>query len=85
MSPQIERMMAAMGQAAPPTKRLLELNPDHDLIQKLAAVHTDNPDDARVSEYGRMLYDQALLSEGGQPTNPARFARNIAEVMAAAL
>ncbi len=85
MSPQIERMMAAMGQAAPPTKRLLELNPDHTLIQKLAAVHSDDPDDDRVAEYGRMLYDQALLSEGGQPTNPARFARHIAEVMAAAL
>ncbi len=85
MSPQIERMMQAMGQEVPASKRLLELNPEHALIKKLASVHADDPDDDRVVEYGRMLYDQALLSEGGQPTNPARFARNIADVMAASL
>ena len=84
-SPQIERMMQAMGQAMPTTKRLLEVNPEHALIGALSAIHTADPDDGRVAQYGRMLHDQALLSEGGQPKNPARFAKSLADVMAAAL
>lgn len=85
MSPQIERMMQAMGQAVPPTKRMLEVNPNHPLIQRLAGIYANDPDDKRVAEYGHMLHDQVVLSEGGQPVNPARFARSIADVMAAAL
>lgn len=85
MSPQIERMMKAMGQDLPAQKRVLEVNPTHPLLKKLGNVYAADPDDARVADYGHLLFDQAVLSEGGQPKNPARFARKLAEVMAAAL
>lgn len=84
-SPQMERMMRAMGQEMPPVKRTLELNPDHALIQKLQALHTENSEDDRLGEFGELLYAQALLSEGGQLENPARFAKKMASVMARAI
>ena len=84
-SPQMEQMMRAMGQEMPPIKRTLELNPDHALIQKLCALHAENAEDNRISEFGELLYAQALLSEGGQLDNPARYAKRVASVMASAL
>jgi molecular chaperone HtpG len=81
-SPQMERMMRSMGQEMPPVKRTLELNPDHALIQKLQAIHAENAEDDRLEEFGELLYAQALLSEGGQLENPARFAKRMATVMA---
>ena len=84
-SPQMEQMMRAMGQEMPPVKRTLELNPDHALIQKLCALHAENAEDDRISEFGELLYAQALLSEGGQLDNPARYAKRMASVMASAL
>ncbi|MEC7241399.1 MAG: molecular chaperone HtpG [Myxococcota bacterium] len=84
-SPQMERMMRAMGQEMPPVKRTLELNPDHALIQKLQALHSENSADDRLGEFGELLYAQALLSEGGQLENPARFAKKMASVMAKAI
>ena len=77
--------MRAMGQEMPPVKRTLELNPDHALIQKLQALHTENSEDDRLGEFGELLYAQALLSEGGQLENPARFAKKMASVMARAI
>ncbi len=84
-SPQMERMMRSMGQDLPPIKRTLELNPDHDLIQKLLALHSEDAEDSRLGEFGELLYAQALLSEGGQLENPARFAKKMASVMARAI
>ena len=85
MNPQMERMMRAMGEAVPVQKRLLEVNPSHPLITKLAGIVQSDEADERVSEYAEMLYDQALLSEGGQPKSPAAFAKRVANVMAATL
>ena len=82
---QMEQMMRAMGQEVPQSKRLLELNPSHALIQKLSKLHAANAEDERLSEFGEILYAQALLSEGGQLENPARYARQIADVLAKTL
>ena len=85
LSPQMEQMMKAMGQEVPTSKRYLEVNPEHVLIQKLSALYSENQEDARIAEFGELLYAQALLSEGGQLENPARYAKRIAEVMARSL
>ena len=85
LSPQMERMMKAMGQDVPGQKRTLEVNPDHPLVQKLNALAEANAEDERITEFGEMLYEQALLSEGGQLENPAKFARRVADVMAKVL
>jgi len=85
LSPQMEQMMKAMGQEVPTSKRYLEVNPEHVLIQKLSALYSENQEDKRIAEFGELLYAQALLSEGGQLENPARYAKQIAEVMARSL
>jgi molecular chaperone HtpG len=82
---QMEQMMRSMGQEVPQSKRHLELNPNHALIQKLSKLHAKDADDDRLTAFGEILYAQALLSEGGQLENPARYARQIADVLAKAL
>ncbi|MDX1594758.1 MAG: hypothetical protein R3298_10935, partial [Gammaproteobacteria bacterium] len=51
----------------------LELNPDHRLVSRLEA----EGDEARFAEWAELLYEQALLSEGGQLADPARFVKRM--------
>jgi molecular chaperone HtpG len=85
LSAQYERMMQAMGQEVPVQKRVLEINPDHGLIQALQALAERDKSDDRLRDYAEMLLDQALLAEGAPLKNPAKFAQRIAGVMAAAV
>lgn len=71
MSSQMERMLRAAGQKVPAHKPILELNPDHLLIQKLKT----EQDSARFKDWTEVLFDQALLSEGGQLDDPATFVK----------
>ena len=66
-------MLKAAGQNAPESKPVLEVNPDHRLVAKLKA----EKDDAKFNDYTRVLFDQALLAEGGQLDDPASFVRRV--------
>ena len=80
----MERMMKAMGQVVPETKRNLELNPDHALMGKLQSlVDTDGSEDT-LKEYAELLFDQALLTEGTPLPDPAAFAKRVSNLMAEA-
>ena len=79
----MERMMKAMGQVIPETKRTLELNPKHAVMEKLKKTVEADPEDPRISEYGALLFDQALLTEGTPLPNPAAFAKRVSKLMAA--
>ncbi|MBM4342797.1 MAG: molecular chaperone HtpG [Deltaproteobacteria bacterium] len=81
MSPQMERMMMAMGQSMPTQKRILELNPDHTLIQAMRDLAAKDSGDDRLQEFAEMLFDQALLAEGAPIKNPAKFAQRVASAM----
>jgi len=67
----LERIMKAMGQDAPSTKPILELNPDHALVKKLD-VESD-----LFAEWAQVLFDQAALSEGAQIKNPADYVKRV--------
>lgn len=84
ISPQLERIMKAMGQEAPAVKRILELNPDHPVMAALRRRHAADPEAPVVAEYAELLLGQAVLAEGGQLPDPAAFARRVAELMARA-
>ena len=84
VSPQLERILKAMGQEAPAVKRILELNPDHAVMAALRRRHAADPDTPVVAEYAELLHGQAVLAEGGQLPDPAAFARRVAELMARA-
>ena len=85
VTPQIVQMLRQAGQEVPKVKPILELNPDHALLQKLQAIFEQNGTDPRLAEYARLLLGQAVLAEGGQLEDPADFSRRVAELMLEAL
>lgn len=74
MTPALAQLYRASGQDVPLGKRILELNPSHPLVTGLRTAHAERPDAAEVAETAELLYDAALLAEGGVPEDPARFA-----------
>jgi molecular chaperone HtpG len=84
MSPQLEAMMKAMNQPAPKTKRILEVNAKHAVMEKLHDLFGKDPGSARLGEYAELLYGQAVLAEDGRLPDPARFARLVTELMVTA-
>jgi molecular chaperone HtpG len=84
-SPALERMYKAMGQELPRIKRILELNPDHQLVTGLRAAHAERKDDPTLVDTAQILYGMALLAEGGELADPARFIRLLADRVAKAL
>jgi molecular chaperone HtpG len=69
----MERIMKSLGQDVPETKPILEINPNHPLVKKLK----DSVDEDLVE----VLFDQAVLSEGGQISEPAEFVKRINKLM----
>jgi molecular chaperone HtpG len=65
----LERMLKASGQPVPGSKPVLEINPQHALIARLKA----ETDEERFGAWAQVLFDQALLAEGGQLEDPAGF------------
>jgi molecular chaperone HtpG len=82
MTPALQRMLRAMGQEVPTTKVILEVNPDHPLVQKLREAHAQRPDDEALAGAVELLYGTAVLAEGGDLPDPARFARLLADRLA---
>jgi molecular chaperone HtpG len=83
MTPTLEKMYRAMGQEMPQIKRILELNPKHELVVALReAQAADKPDLAEAAE---LVYGMALLAEGGDLADPARFTKLMATRLAKTL
>ncbi|MFD6492417.1 molecular chaperone HtpG [Streptomyces sp. NPDC060188] len=85
VTPTLEKMYRAMGQQLPTVKRILELNPTHPLITGLRTQHDANPDDAALPEIAELVYGSALLAEGGDLPDPARFTRLLTNRLTGAL
>ncbi|MFD6695306.1 molecular chaperone HtpG [Micromonospora aurantiaca (nom. illeg.)] len=85
MTPTLEKMYRAMGQEVPRVKRILELNPAHPLVTGLRKAHGEGGDTAALTETAELLYGMALLAEGGELADPARFTRILADRLARGL
>jgi molecular chaperone HtpG len=73
MSRHLERILRDAGQAVPASKPVLEINPDHPIVQRLKQEH-----DATVfDDWTQILFDQALLAEGGELEDPATFVKRL--------
>jgi molecular chaperone HtpG len=81
-TPALQAMYKAMGQELPNAKRILELNPGHPLVTGLNRAHAERADDPGLPETAELLYGMALLAEGGQPSDPARFIKLMADRVA---
>ncbi|MFP6582670.1 MAG: molecular chaperone HtpG [Candidatus Hydrogenedentota bacterium] len=85
MTPQMEKLMAQMGQDVPKQKRILELNPDHPILEKLQGIFDADADSLDLGDYSELLYGQATLAEGGQIADPGKFAKLVSNLMVQAL
>ena len=77
MSLNLERMLKAAGQPVPDGKPILEINPKHPIVQSLQK----EADIVRFADWSHILFDQALLAEGGQLEDPGTFVRRINEML----
>ncbi len=78
MSANLERLLKAAGQAAPTVKPTLEINPAHALVTRLDG----ESDEDRFADWANLLFEQALLAEGGQLDDPASFVRRLNGLLA---
>jgi molecular chaperone HtpG len=85
MSAYMEKLLKASGQPLPESKRILELNIAHPVMEKIQAIFEQNKEDASLKNYSSLLYDLAVVGEGGKIENPAQFNKLIGELMAKAL
>jgi molecular chaperone HtpG len=79
MGMHLERMLKAAGQNVPGTKPILEVNPHHPLVHRLK----NESDESRFGEWSQVLFDQALLAEGGQLEDPAGFVKRLNQLVLA--
>ncbi|BDX22274.1 chaperone protein HtpG [Polynucleobacter sp. TUM22923] len=77
LSGNLLRMLKAAGQQAPETKPILEINPEHPMLLKLKS------DDKQFDQWTQILFDQALLAEGGQLNDPAAYVKRINQLLLA--
>ena len=70
LSPQLIRMLQQAGQAVPESKPILEINPEHPLVKKLQG-------SAQFDDLANVIFDQAVIAEGGLPENPAEYVKRI--------
>ena len=73
MGLQMQQIMQAAGQSVPVSKPILELNPQHPLVLKMK----DMNDSQALSDWSHLLFDQALLAEGGRLDDPATFVKRM--------
>lgn len=78
LSPQMIQMLKQMGQDVPESKPTLEVNPDHPLIKKL---ETSEQSDVDFDKLAQVIFDQALLADGGQLDDPAAYLKRVNELL----
>ncbi|MDV2860002.1 molecular chaperone HtpG [Psychrobacter sp. CAM01] len=74
LSPQMIQMLKQMGQEVPESKPTLEVNPEHPLIKKLETSE-------QFDELAQVIFDQALLADGGQLDDPAAYLKRVNELL----
>jgi len=77
ISGHLERLLKQAGQKAPDRKPILEINPDHILVKRLQS------EQGAIKDWSLLLYEQALIAEGGQLSDPGSFVRRVNDLLIA--
>jgi len=77
VSGNLARLLKAAGQKAPEAKPILEINPKHPAVQRLKY------EESRFDDWAALLFEQAMLAEGGQLDDPAGFVKRMNDLMLA--
>jgi molecular chaperone HtpG len=80
-SPQLERLLQKGKGGGPRQRRILELNPNHEIFAKLQARFRQEKEDKAIGEYAELLLGYASLAEGSEIPEPAKFNRLVVEIM----
>ncbi|MGZ8289997.1 MAG: molecular chaperone HtpG [Telluria sp.] len=80
LSGNLLRMLKAAGQNAPESKPILEINPNHPLVTRLKY---ENAESSQFADWSHILFDQAMLAEGGSLADPAAFVKRLNEMLLA--
>jgi len=73
MSPNLEALLGKAKGEVTRQKRIMEINPDHELVGKMRALHAANPEDPALVDFANILYGYALLAEGSEIPEPQKF------------
>lgn len=77
LSTQMQRILQASGQSVPIQKPILELNPEHRLVQRLK----EEQDDTRLAKWANLFLEQSILAEGGHLEDPAAFVKRLNDLL----
>lgn len=81
IDPQMAKMMEAMGQPVPTAKRVLEVNPAHELFKKMQALFDVDSKSGVIKDYSQLLYDLSMVLEGNQPEDTGVFSKLVTQLM----
>lgn len=84
ISAYMQKILQSAGQEVPENKRVLELNVNHPVMEKIQTLFEADKDDPRLDDYIRLLFDLAVIGEGGKVDDPSRFSRLVGDLMARA-
>ncbi|MBN8220883.1 MAG: molecular chaperone HtpG [Spirochaetes bacterium] len=73
VSPYLEKILSRNGEKVPPRLKTLEINPEHEITKKLFALYDKNPGAAELADYAQILYGHAVIADGGELKDVARF------------
>jgi len=85
MSAYMEKILKASGQSTPDQKRVMEVNVNHAVLEKIKGLFETDTTNPILTDYSDLLYDIAVISEGGKLDNPARFSALLGDLMAKAI
>ncbi|MEM7051165.1 MAG: molecular chaperone HtpG [Acidobacteriota bacterium] len=84
-SPQLEKLLQKGKGGGAKQRRILELNPEHDIVRSLLDRHQADAEDGAVGDYAELLLGYATLAEGSELTNPVRFNSLVVELLSRGL
>lgn len=85
VSPFLEKILSRNGEKVPPRKKTLEINPDHELTKKLFSLYEKDPNSAILGDYAQLLWGHAVIADGGELGDVARFNKALLTVATGAL
>ena len=80
-SPQLEKLLQKGKGGGPKQRRILELNPKHDILAKMSEHFEKNAEDPVLEDYAQLLFGYGLIAEGGELPDPVRFNKAVADLM----
>jgi molecular chaperone HtpG len=85
MSPNLESLLGKAKGEITRQKRIMEINPDHELVGRMRALHAANPEDPALDDFANILYGYALLAEGSEMPEPQKFNEALLRVITKAV